>query len=277
MIATATLPVDRWTHGGEDPDPAEIHMPKWAPNLDLPVEGLITMAPRTPRPALKEGPAVRQMHPITRDGDELIATISPQCDVVLDESGCIVLNTNGSTRLTISDAGAVGRALLEARLVVEAREQGYDRRHPCGHPLCIMCNQPAGVPHVTGRLGDKTGPMCGDCAHYCDGNVTETISLGPDAVEKFRLAKQIADASVLVDDEHDAQWCDRSWHDGDCCDGSRQQWAGAHTTNPVRRSMASCGHPRNADGECDCSTWPEPNPHAHDGHVSCTPEGCVVR
>ena len=24
---------------------------------------------------------------------------------------------------------------------------------------------------------------------------------------------------------------------------------------------ASCGHPRNADGECDCSCWPEPCTH----------------
>ena len=44
-----------------------------------------------------------------------------------------------------------------------------------------------------------------------------------------------------------------------------------------RVSVASYGHPRNADGECDCSAWPERNPHAHDGHLSCTPEGCVIR
>lgn len=70
------------------------------------------------------------------------------------------------------------------------------------------------MPHAEGTIGDRTGPLCKNCAHYCDGNIT-TIELGPEAIAKFQFAKVIADASVLVDE--------------------------------------------------------------HDGHISCTPEGCVLR
>jgi len=108
-MTCATLAVDLYPHGGEDPDPAEHHMPRWAPNLDLP-EGLAMTA---------------------HSGDELVATISPHLDVVVDESGCIVLRTGPDRlRTTIPNVGALAQALLEARLVVEARDQGYDRRRP---------------------------------------------------------------------------------------------------------------------------------------------------
>jgi hypothetical protein len=29
-----------------------------------------------------------------------------------------------------------------------------------------------------------------------------------------------------------ARWCERSWHDGDCCPGSREEWAGCQTARP---------------------------------------------
>ena len=32
------------------------------------------------------------------------------------------------------------------------------------------------------------------------------------------------------------------------------------TGAPEPASLASCGHPRNADGECDCASWPERAP-----------------
>jgi hypothetical protein len=38
---------------------------------------------------------------------------------------------------------------------------------------CIGCGGPARGPGAArGRIGDVAGPMCGDCAYWCDGNVT---------------------------------------------------------------------------------------------------------
>lgn len=36
---------------------------------------------------------------------------------------------------------------------------------------------------------------------------------------------------------------------------------------PDTISLASCGHLRNADGECDCSYWPERAPHIRDCNI----------
>lgn len=36
---------------------------------------------------------------------------------------------------------------------------------------CIVCQDPADG-KITGTIGDKSGAICGDCAYWCDGNVS---------------------------------------------------------------------------------------------------------
>jgi hypothetical protein len=36
------------------------------------------------------------------------------------------------------------------------------------------------------------------------------------------------------------EWCGRSWHDGDCCAGSRQQWGGVRV-HPVQQPEQATG------------------------------------
>jgi hypothetical protein len=60
--------------------------------------------------------------------------------------------------------------------------------------------------------------------------------------------------------EHDGHYCDLreghapARHEDRDDDG---ELIAAWDDEPAPRGLASCGHPANDDGECDCSSWPE--------------------
>lgn len=37
---------------------------------------------------------------------------------------------------------------------------------------CVICQSPTSSTQRA-RIGDQTGPVCGDCAEWCDGNLVE--------------------------------------------------------------------------------------------------------
>lgn len=175
-----------------------------------------------------------------RTGDELVATINPRLDVVVDVTDCIVLRFGPDhERVTITNAGDLAQALLKARLIQEAREQDWwgQREAEMTHRKIARAAELGREDAITGTRRDMDD----------DGSAWLMDMLGE--TEPTSAANHLRRVAM--------------------CDA----YASANRV----RALASCGHPRNADGECDCSTWPERNPHAHDGHISCTPEGCVAR
>ncbi|WP_371825722.1 helix-turn-helix domain-containing protein [Nonomuraea turcica] len=116
-------------------------------------------------------PADRQPKPLMKVPEvAALFEVDPETVRVWARTGKLRSRRNPGGRVLVFLRADVEALLQESQ---EPPDQG-SYHMPSDQNICIVCVEPTDNTQQA-RIGDKSGPVCLDCAQWCDGNLIESF------------------------------------------------------------------------------------------------------